>query len=235
MKIINAFMVIAMGLLLGVSQVEAAPSNEQVEANTQLESLLTSLGKIELTVERYELGRLLILQKQIEKVRATIQARGLAHMATIREYQILIVNFRYSTAYLSRVSTDSTSGEIASMLKTLDVIVEQRGFDDSPYTQITLGVFTQLSKLLGELMNAPVSPLLKSQMSALIPSIGQVMAVATQGDRPRTFAAAQPLTKQIQSLYPLFLQVSSNDQGFETILNIQGLVEFYAEFAQIEK
>jgi hypothetical protein len=154
-------------------------------------------------------------------------------MATIREYQILIVTFRYSKSFFQKITTQQTDGLIKRLLEINEQIVADRGFDDSPYTQITLSTFGQLHKLTQDIMNLPVSEDLKKNLKALIPDYGNVMAIAKQGDRPKTFAAATEVYRKIAALYPMFQEVAPNNQAFETVLGIEGLAEFYAEFAQI--
>jgi len=242
MRICAAIWAFLLGLLilsgstraLAESACTTNTGSEKQAALDQLTELKTQLAAIEDTVERYELGRLIVLKNQVNSVETAIRAKGLGHMATIREYQVLIVSFRYSTGYLNRVATGATQENISQMMKLLDQIVEQRGFDDSPYTQITLGTFSQIYKLLQDLLNQPIPEGLKSRLTDLIPPIGQVMAIAKQGDRPRTFAAATAVVLQIRTIYPAFLRVGSSDPGYETLLNLQGLTEFYAEVAQVE-
>jgi hypothetical protein len=60
-----------------------------------------------------------------------------------------------------------------------------------------------------------------------------VIAIAEQGDRPKTFAAAIPVIDQVRNLYPMFDQISSSSVGFSMIMELQGITEFYAEFAQM--
>lgn len=236
---------LAAGLILAVSLIVGPAARAESEADRdekqaaieEIQQMLDLLKNIEYPTEWQEKGRLIVLRNQANKVLACIQNRkmGLGHMSTLREYQTLIVDYRYSTAYFNKISTGATQGQIASLMRLVDQIVNERGFDDSPYTQITLGVFTQMKELFQELQKLPLADPFRVQIGNLFPSLGQVMALAKQGDRPRTFAAAQPVILQIRAMYPLFMKISATDQGYETVLNIQGLSELYAEFAQVDE
>jgi hypothetical protein len=210
-------------------------ASEYNSAIAVLEKLVGNLEKVERYTESYELGRLLVLKKQAQNVLASIQASGLAHMTTIRLYQTLIVHFRYSTAYLNRISTDETSPAIVEIQTAVESIVRDRGFDDSPYTQITTSVFTQIQQLIQEINKQTIDPKLREDLMGLLPDIGLTISQAKQGDRPKAFAAAISVYKRLKSFYPQFVQLTAKRNEFESVLNLQGLAEFYAEFAQIEE
>lgn len=220
---------------LGSLSSSARTLSEYDRAVSELDKLIKNLEKVEGFTESYELGRLLVLKKQAQNVLASIQESGLAHTKTFHLYQILIVHFRYSTAYLNRISTDETSPTIVEIQGTVESIVRDRGFDDSPYTQITLGVFNQLQQLIQEISKQPIEQKLRNDLMALLPEIGITISLAKLGDRPKAFSAAISVYKRLKLLYPQFVQLTVKRDEFESILNLQGLAEFYAEFAQIEE
>lgn len=214
----------------------AERSDEASVAQDRLMRIAANLKVIEETVERHELGRLLILSRQVKAVSDSIVAVGLANMQTIREYQVLVIRFQFSVAYLNSVATTATEGRINETLETVSVISRALGFESSPYSQISLGVFNQMKDSLVDLIKLPIPDQLKKPVQSLIPQLASLIAVAgQQGDRPRTFEAGTQFVLSIRALYPQFIEIGANNQAFENIMTIQGLAEFYAEFATMEK
>jgi hypothetical protein len=212
-----------------------AVEDEVSTAKQQLNRELELIEQITPYVERLDLARLDFLKRKILAVRGAIEAKGLAHMATITAYQELIVSFRYSVAFFRQIRTTVTENGIAELLKINDTIIAARGFDDTPYTKITAGVFDQIHKLVLQLGEGPLlSEGLKAKVNELIVPIGRAIAEGrAEGDRPETFQAGTVAYCKILSLYPDFDRVQRSDAGFDVVLEIQGLSEFYAEFAQI--
>jgi hypothetical protein len=165
-------------------------------------------------------------------VLAAIDQFGLAHMKTMGEYQVLMITYRSSKLYLDSVSSDSTASLIAQLKAVTEEIAKDTGVDGWP-TKITLSVFTQIRDNLNQLKQQPISATLQSAIVALDADFGNVMALAYEGDRPKTFEAATALYRKIQDLYPLIESVSGANPAFELGLTIRGLAEFYAEFAQV--
>jgi hypothetical protein len=214
-------------------RVRAQSANEMGDARIQLQKEISLIEHIEPYVERYDLARLYVLKKSSQRVLDSIDKVGLANMQTLREYQVLIVAYRYSEDFFSQISTDMTQKNIAELVRINADIIQARGFDDSPYTEVTGSVFTQMRQLFVELDSLPISDSLRTKIRALTPELGQVLSIAAEGDRPRTFDAAIPLQKKIAGLYPEFNSVAASGPVFEVVLSIQGLNEFYGEFAQI--
>jgi len=204
------------------------------KASSQLQSELKLISTIEPYVERPDLARLYVLKQASQRVLDLIAGKGLANMATIREYQVLIVTYRYSTSFFKKIETEETSEAIKSLLTINEQIVADRGFDDSPYTQLTLSTIGQMYKLFQDLSKLPITPEFKKSIDNLVPDFGNVMAIAKQGDRPKTFEAAKALYFKVVALYPLFQQVAASNEAYDLTLGIQGLAEFYAEYAQID-
>ena len=168
-------------------------------------------------------------------VKSSLNQNGLAHAATMRSYQQLIVTFRYSVSFLKQIETNDTTVAIRELLDINELIVKARGFDDTPYTQITANVFSEMYQNLLNLKGLSSLPegLIK-KINSLTPKIGNVIAIAKQGDRPKTFAAAVPLSQEVTRLYPEFERVQFSNPAFNIILDLQGLNEFYSDYAQIE-
>ena len=232
MKKFFALLILAASLVGGIA---SGADDEVAKAKAQLNREIEILNKVSFYVERPDLGRLNFLRDASQRVLEMIAKKGLSHSATIREYQTLIVAYRYSMAYLRRISTEEIEPMLQEILRINEEIIADRGFDDSPYTQITYSTFAQLHKLSTDLVALNLSDRLKAEVTDMLPEFGNVLALAKEGDRPRTFEAAKRLYSRIKLLYPEFQQISSSNQAFDIVLSIQGLAEFYAEFAQIEE
>ena len=114
-----------------------AQENEVAIAKSQLDRQLKLIEKIYVQAEHFAQARMIVLKKQTEKVAESIAQNGLSHARTMHEYQHLIVAYRYSIAFFKDIETESTSNYIVELLKITEDITKARGFDDSPYTQIT--------------------------------------------------------------------------------------------------
>lgn len=199
-------------------------------------------------VERTDYSRLLVIRKSVEQVIQSMEdnvASGLKEVTfqTLRLIQNVIVQYRFSQVYfgwsepkaVTSIYVEAVAANIDQLKILSDTIVKEFGFDDSPYTQITANTFRQMQRLLQQLETLPLEQKFKDQLRALWPGIGEVIAIAEQGDRPKTFEKAIPMVDELKKLYPLFNQVSAVDAAFEMVMELQGLNEFYAEFAQIEE
>lgn len=207
-------------------------SQEGERAVKQLADIQAILSNIESVVERMDLPRLYLLRTRTADVNKKVHEKGLSHMATIREYQTLIVTFRYSTDYFKRISTPKIDGSLSHLTSIVQTIIEERGFDDSPYTQLTLSTFTQLRQLLLELVTQTQNSDLKLAITELMPGFGDVIARAGQGDRPKTFESGVRLYRQLTKLHSDLYRWGERGQNFNLVLNIQALIEFYGEYAQ---
>lgn len=217
------------------NQVNGA-EDELTLAKNQLKNQMGILNKLENTVERIELGRLRLIKKRTESVLQSIESNGIANAKTMNEYHHLIVAYRYSVSFFKEIETESNSKAIIALLDTTEEIRKARGFDDAPYTQITANVFSQIHTTILQLKddrNLPTE--LNQALQALVPELGKVIAIAKEGDRPRTFEAGTALYEKLEALYPQFDKILHSNSAFDAVLDLQGLLEFYAEFAQVEK
>lgn len=210
-------------------------ADEVGEALSQLKRANELIDYILPTTEQTERARLGFIKKNLNLVKTSIQEKGLAHAATMRNYQQLIIAFRYSVSFFKQIETEFSVKALKELSDINELIVKARGFDDTPYTQITANVFTEMYQLvqqLSSLSNLPQG--LQPKLQSLVPKIGNVIAIAKQGDRPKTFNTAIPLSQEITALYADFARVQHANPAFNIVLDIQGLNEFYAEYAQIE-
>lgn len=209
-------------------------NDEYARAEQQLERMNVILDELSFSLEREDLARLYVLQQAPKRVQDVMKIKGLANMATIREYQVLIVTFRFSHNFFSRVETTHNESLLRELLDINTAIIEERGFDDSPYTQLILSSFQQIHQLMSDLVSMDIPNSLRSSVEDIIPDVGLLLAVAKQGDRPRAFDSGKSLYPKIRALYPEFAKVAASNNAFQTTLAIQGLNEFFAEYAQIE-
>ncbi len=219
----------------------------EVDKTKRFKEQIALMIKVSRFVERADAARLLVIRNSAEKVVTDIddnvaKGREPVTLQTLRLMQNLIIQYRFSQVFFgwatppapTSIFTLQTAQELASLQHQYEQLVAEYGFDDSPYTQITANTFRQMHKLLTQLEALPISSELKLALKDLRPAIGETIAIAEQGDRPKTFERAVPLTIKIQQIYPIFDQVSTTAVGFPLILELQGLNEFYAEFAQVE-
>ena len=210
-------------------------SDEVTVAKEQLQRAKSLINSILPATDRIETSRLTFLKKNIIATETAVEQNGLAHAATMRSYQHLIVAFRYSSSFFKQIETGYSVNALKELVDIYELIVKARGFDDTPYTQITANVFTEMHQLVLQLKSLSTLPdSLKPKLDALIPKLGNVIAVAKEGDRPKTFSASIPVSKEITALYADFGTIQHANSAFDIVLDIQGLNEFYSEFAQIE-
>jgi len=198
-------------------------------------------------VERVDMARLLVVRSTVNGVIQDMEAnlregRKEITFQTLRLIQNLIIQYRFSQVFfgwteprsITSIYTPQTGDSLAKLKTLSENLVKEYGFDDSPYTQITANTFRQMQRLLKQLEDLPLDAKLKAELRALWMPIGETIAVAEQGDRPKTFEKAVPVIRQVRTMYSEFDQISSSQAGFAMIMELQGLTEFYAEFAQVD-
>jgi hypothetical protein len=224
----------ACALFLWFASAGMADGTSPVEkAKQDLQRQMDLLDAVRPYVERQDLGRLLLLRNASKAVIDSIDTNGPMHVKTMRAYQDLIVTYRYSKVYFSQITTAETEPEIQEIQAIAEDFAKEYGFDDSPYTQITYNVFSQMYKLVLQLEAMPISTELKAKLEDLKAPLGEIIAIAKGGDDYVTFQQAISRSQQIQQLYPLFYQVASSDAAFYLVLEIQGLNEWYIERSRI--
>ena len=93
-----------------------------------------------------------------------------------------------------------------------------------------------MEKLIGQMLEMSLSEDFRLRLIDVRPILGQVIALtrAKGGDRRTVYPVAEKAFRAIETLYPDFDELASSDSAFELSLEIQGLNEFYAEFAEFE-
>lgn len=217
------------------------------DASTPLYEQLQLLEYISPFVERVDYSRLLLIQGSVKVIiqdmeENIVKKRSEITFQTLRLIQNLIVQYRFSQVYfgwttpraITSIYTERTSQSLETLKRLYERLVTDYGYDDAPYTKITANVFRQMQKLLKQMEDLSLEEELRLQLRDLWMPIGETIAIADQGDRPKTFEKAIPVINRIRLLYPLFARISSSNAGFPLIMEFQGLTEFYAEYAQVD-
>jgi len=209
-------------------------ANEVDIAKTRLARAKVLLDRIAPDAERLDQARLVILRKAVMKVQNSIEKNRLSTITTLAAYHELIVKLRFSSAFFTEISTSRTVDAIKELLKLNEQMKEARQFDDTPYTKITESVYVHMETLFRELLNNRSIPdSLRKQVGELIPEVGKLLSDAAHGDRPNTFKSGIKFYKMVVDVYPEFDEVKNSHEAFNIVLEIQGLNEFYGEYAQV--
>jgi len=209
-------------------------ANEVDVAKQRLSREIALLDSLVPEIERLDQARLIILKKAVLTVKDSIEKNGLSNRRTMGTYQELIVKFRFSAAFFTEISTPRTVEAIKELLSINEKICDARGFDDTPYTKITQSVYTHMKTLFDALLkNRSIPEKLRTKVQNLIVPIGKLVSDADVGDRPNTFDAGIKFYKLVVDVYPEFDEIQNSHEAFNIVLEIQGLNEFYGEYAQV--
>lgn len=228
-KAINSLFIIAIFL----AKLTLA-ADEVQEAKSELARIVKITETIAPYVEQLDEARLIVIRKSAERVLTHVNSLGLGNFQTLSAYQQLIITYRFSVSFFKQIATSNSEKLVVELVAIGAKIEKERGFDDSPYTRITANVFSQQYQLFLQLRESTTLPNeTKEKINALIAPLAKVIAVAKQGDRPKTFEAAYPVHEAIRELYPAFFEIQRGNAAFDVVMEIMGLHDFYAEFAQI--
>lgn len=231
--VMKAFLTAALIMLafqLGAKASDAPPS---LTLKSKLTRQLYLINSVLPYVERIDLNRAIALKQFTQRVFDSMKKEGMTNMITMQRLQELVICFRFSKDLFRQIETPKTSKAIEELQKLGSEIASITGFDKSPYTQITLSVFTQIHELLGQLLSLPIPDALKLKIKALNPSLGSLIASASLGDHAETFAQAKAVLSQLIALNPDFNDISFSHEAFYPVLEIQGLAEFYSQFSRL--
>jgi len=221
--------------LLGSGGVVAAPYDVST-AIRHLNTILDDLHVVSQNIHRQDEGRVFIIEKTIRTVLHSVETEGL-RFSTMHLYQNLIVRFRYSEQFFDFIRTVRTKAAIEEILETVRNIRIAVGLDDDPYSKILKANLSQIKTSVDALLgldNRIVGEPMRSRLQDLIGKLGYAVAIADQGDRPKAFKAATEAYHAIKDMYPMFQAVAISSPAFSYTLEIMGVNEFIAEYAQIE-
>ncbi len=230
----NPQRILLLAALLGtfwIGQPAFSDTKTAFALNGQLHRQLQLLDQIVPHVERLDLSRLMFLRREVTQVIESIEAKGLAHAESIQKLQELVIAYRFSKAQFTQIRTLKTGNAIDELIKINTTLAHDTGYDQTLATQITASTFTQIHRLLQALAVLSIGDSLKQEIKSLQQPLGQLVAIARNGDDLKTFTEAKKVLVQLESLMPHFDQISVSNAAFYTILEIQGLTEFYREFS----
>jgi hypothetical protein len=148
------------------------------------------------------------------------------------EYQVMDMEFRYSSELFDRVTTRRTTDAIARVRAIVAQIEAERRITDP--SLITKGIMEQMLRLVQDLQRVPLPDDLAQALSDLRSPIAHAIAAAGDGDQlDTTRDAARLVHDRIVALYPMFDAIRASDAAFNMVINIHGLNEFYAEWTHI--
>lgn len=213
----------------------ARGAEEKASADTerQIERAIYLADRIEVFIEAPDLPRLTFLKGKLAKILECVKRGESETFETLHYFHEMILTFRYSTSYFKQVETEFTVTEIRELLALTETIARDRKFDEFVHTHITESVFAQMYKLIRQLVDAhSLSDALIEALDQLTVPLGHALAQAKNGDRPDTFDMALPLSKKIEGLYDKFYEIGRSHSAWDALIEIQGLNDFYLEFAK---
>ncbi len=227
------------GELLEAPHSMSLTSDEIAEALKQLKAILRYIDRtIEPLVETYEKPQILLLRKKTEKLILLLESKKALTAETPLAFLDLLESFKYSVNYFKRIETKASSQAIQ---KTFDIIKEidkkWRQDGEDIYTKKTKIYFSQIRELLKKLREYPTIPdelRQKIEDPETTRLIVNAIALGELGDRPKAFAAGIAACDKMKALYPAFETVAGARDTFDITLEIMGINEVFAEYAQIE-
>lgn len=206
---------------------------------------LDQLNHISNFVERRDLGRLIAIQNAIKNIikdmAENLEAgREEVTFKTLRRIESIIIQYRFSKSFFGwssprsplSIYNEHSKVELERLRDLQEDLMVTYGYEAYPYSIITASSFRQIQRLLQQLEEFPIDAQLKSELRERWRLIGEVIAIAEQGDRPLAFAKATQAVDNLRQLYPQFDEFSTINAAFPLIMEIQGLIEFYADYAQ---
>lgn len=230
----NAVLLAVLSAMLPIGTGSAKASGDFAPLYILVKRQSATIDRILPYVERQDIPKLAFLKQTSRKLLESIIARGQANMETLQNLQEMLIAYRFSVNVFQTVRTVRTSQYIEDLQSVTRQISDLSGFDQSPYTKITFGVFQRLRVLTLSLTELPIQQTLAEKLRDLQPQIGRVLAAASQGDHRLTLQAGEECLAKIVALYPAFNEISISDMAFNSVMEIQGIGEFYADFIKAD-
>jgi hypothetical protein len=203
------------------------------DTETEIERAIYLVDRVGVFLEAPDLPRLAFLRKKLEVVLDHVKRGEGETFETLHYFHEMILTFRYSSSYFKQIRTELTEGEIQELTGLTEKIARERKFDEFVHTHITESVLAQMHKLIRQLIDSHgLPPELTNRLEALSAPLGYALAKAKNGDRPDAFDMATPVARKVEALYADFYGVGRSHSAWEILLEIQGLNDFYLEFAK---
>lgn len=212
------------------------------EEVAKLERQLLQLETLSSLVFSTERARVYILKLATIKIISLINNVGLLHQNTNLAYQSYILRYRFSNDLFKHIRLNQTNPKnathriVADILAIYSQVEKERGLNGSNlYSHFTEDIFKQIKELLQNASKIKAyNGDLQKIFNTLIAPTGKLLAKARQGDRPSVFAEGKKLYEQYKVYYPQFFTHHNNNKTFDLIFQIQGLLELFAEFAEVD-
>ena len=207
-----------------------------VAANRELRRQIEILETIRPYVELPDLAKLVAFRNASARVLESLgdPERGPLHQETNRAYHSLLTTYRNSRSFFEQISTERTKDLNREIIQIADDIARRLGFEHGYFTQSTRNTFTQMHRLVLQILDFNIPSALKNKLDDLKVPLGQLVGSAIWDNLP-TFRAALPVCRQIRSLYSDFRGIAASHPASEITLEIQGLNEIYIENAGLEE
>ncbi len=214
------------------SKVVVDPATALAGSIAELDTMLADLTSLKDEIIRNDLGRLLVLEREVKKVRDSVVNLPTGHFDIFRSYQDMIRTFIYSEDWFKKDFPDAARPYLVKLEETIAQLRVSRGFDESPFGMVVYDILKQLHLKFNDLLDRDIDSDFKAKIAEVISTIAEAMPIAKRGDRPLAFEEADKVYAKVKDLYPYFDEVATSDSLFETYISIQGINEYYSDAAQ---
>jgi hypothetical protein len=206
---------------------------ESPDTERKMERAIYLVDRIGVYLEAPDLARLGFLRAKLTQVLDYVKRGEGNTFESLHYFHEMILTFRYSSSYFKQVETELTRDEIRELAELTEGVAKERKFDEFVHTHITESVLAQMHKLVRQLLDSHGLPQeLADKLTELSSPLGFALAEAKNGDRPDTFDRATPVARRIEALYGEFYSVGRSHSAWDVLMEIQGLNDFYLEFAK---
>ena len=219
---------------IATAEASISAGDEVAETIAALNLEIELIDAISVDVEHLDFARLTVLKLDIVRLIETIKTKGLFHRDSAVSFYSLTKRFEFSKSLFQFITSEHQKDNIQKLQSMATTLAGKYGYDIDFATRHTFNDFTQMKKLFLQLMDLPISDSLRAKIRALDQHLIDVLGPAKQyGDRPITFERGKETYFKIQALYPDLENLALGNAAFDIVVEIQGLNETYAEFAQI--
>lgn len=206
-----------------------------IELKVSLQQQLALLERIEPYTQMVDLARINYLKKLTHKTRALIEKKkNIGNVEVVFAIQELVLSYDYSVTFFNSISSEVIESDVQNVYKIQKRIIESFGLDKATSMRMIANMMGQIRQLILQLQPL-VGSELKARLDKLAPSLGETLAKASLGDRPKAFYAGVEFYKRLIELYPMMNQLGNQQQAFNITIEIRSLAEFFREYAQIEE
>lgn len=234
------FLFVIAFLAIGSHRVQAETSKPDAsklettqDALAALAKLKTDLKGLKFFAERIDLGRILVLEKLIDKVEKTVGEKGLGNLDTLNEYQEMVLSFKFSEAFFSSISTEMSKKIVQSANTTVAAIGRARGFDENLNSGVVASILRQTKTLVQQLTTEQLPDDLVAWIKKdFLPQLGEALSKAKAfGDRPASYQKGNEIYQVISSRYSDLQKINPKNRAYNVVTELMGLMELYKDIA----